>query len=80
MATINRALSAPELCCIGALELAARIRAGEVSAREVVQTHLGRIEQLNPRPNALRSCSPMRLCVPPMTSTAAAPRATTTPR
>jgi amidase len=54
MATIDRASSAPELCSIGALELAARIRAGEVSSREVVEAHLGRIEQLNPRLNALR--------------------------
>jgi amidase len=36
----------------GALELAAMVRAGEVSSRELVETSLGRIEELNPQLNA----------------------------
>jgi amidase len=35
-----------------AIELASMVRAGEVSARELVQTSLERIEELNPRLNA----------------------------
>ena len=39
---------------LGATELASAIRDGEVSSREVVETHLARIEQVNPSVNALR--------------------------
>jgi len=38
-----------ELWRLGAAELAGRIRAGERSSREVVEAHLRRIEQVNPR-------------------------------
>ncbi|MEU7204348.1 amidase [Streptomyces sp. NPDC045470] len=41
-----------------ATDLAARIRRREVSAREVVQAHLDRIERVNPRVNALVSLDP----------------------
>src|SRR5213592_949004 len=54
MAVLDRAPSAPELCSIGALELAAKLRAGEVSSREAVEAHLARIEDVNPALNALR--------------------------
>jgi amidase len=54
MAVIDRAPSAPELCSMGALELAAKLRAGEVSSRELAEAHLARIEQVNPALNALR--------------------------
>ena len=39
---------------LGATELATAIRDGEVSSREVIETHLARIEQVNPAVNALR--------------------------
>jgi amidase len=39
---------------LGATELAALIRAGEVSSREVVDAHLDRIEAVNPAVNAIR--------------------------
>ncbi len=42
-----------ELWRLGASELAGRIRARQVSSREVVEAHLGRIEAVNPRLNAV---------------------------
>jgi amidase len=46
--------SAPdELCDLTAIELASRIRRKQVSAREVMQAHLARIERVNPRINAI---------------------------
>ena len=54
MATSARTATTPELCAVGALELARRIREGEASSREVVEAHLARIEELNGRLRALR--------------------------
>ena len=48
------------LCHHTATELSALIRAREVSAREVMQAHLDRIELLNPKVNALVSVDPER--------------------
>ena len=42
-----------ELCFMPAVELAARIRRKDVSAREVMAAHLGQIERVNPRVNAI---------------------------
>ncbi|HVH25295.1 MAG TPA: amidase [Vicinamibacterales bacterium] len=42
-----------ELCDSSAIELAARIRRKDVSAREVMTAHLARIERVNPRVNAI---------------------------
>jgi amidase len=42
-----------ELCYLSAIELAARIRSKQVSAREVMAAHLARIERLNPKVNAI---------------------------
>ncbi|WP_269138023.1 amidase family protein, partial [Streptomyces antimycoticus] len=42
-----------EICVLDAVDLAARIRRGELSAREVVQAHLDRIERHNPAVNAI---------------------------
>ena len=42
-----------ELHYRSATELAAMLRAKQVSAREVVTAHLDRIERLNPRVNAI---------------------------
>jgi amidase len=41
------------VCFLTAVEMAARIRRGELSAREVLDAHLGQIERLNPRVNAI---------------------------
>ena len=41
------------LCDLDAIELASRIRRGDVSAREVMSAHLARIERVNPRVNAI---------------------------
>ncbi|MFP3986283.1 amidase [Streptomyces sp. E11-3] len=43
----------PEICDAPATELARRLRSRELSAREVVTAHLERVEQLNPRINAI---------------------------
>jgi fatty acid amide hydrolase 2 len=43
----------PELLRMGALAIAARIRKREVSPVEVVEAHIARIEQVNPRLNAV---------------------------
>ena len=42
-----------ELCFMPAVELAARIRRKDVSAREVMAAHLAQIERVNPRVNAI---------------------------
>ena len=42
-----------ELVFMSAVELAARIRRKDVSAREVMQAHLAQIERVNPRVNAI---------------------------
>lgn len=46
-------MSAPELWRLGAVELAARIRAGQCSAEQATEAVLGRITAVNPRINAL---------------------------
>ena len=40
-------------CFLTALEMARLIRTGQISAREVMAAHLGRIEAVNPRVNAI---------------------------
>jgi amidase len=42
-----------DLCFMTATELAARIRAREVSVTEVVQAHLAQVERVNPKVNAI---------------------------
>src|SRR5262245_61799097 len=42
-----------ELCALSAIELAARIRRKDVSARDVMAAHLAQIERLNPKVNAI---------------------------
>ncbi|MGW4395131.1 amidase [Amycolatopsis nivea] len=46
-------MSAEEICYLPARELARRLRVRELSAREVLQAHLDRIEQVNPQINAI---------------------------
>ena len=47
-----------DLCSVPATELARRLRAREVSAREVVAAHLDRIEAVNPAVNAVVTLTP----------------------
>ncbi len=42
-----------ELCYLSAIELAARMRSKQVSAREVMAAHLAQIERVNPKVNAI---------------------------
>jgi amidase len=44
---------ADELCTLTAVDLAARIRRKQVSAREVMAAHLARIDRVNPKINAI---------------------------
>ena len=46
-------LEPSRLCALPAAELARRIAQGEVTAREVVEAHLGRIDEVNPKVNAV---------------------------
>ncbi|WP_409463689.1 amidase [Amycolatopsis sp. GA6-003] len=46
-------MSAEEICYLPVRELARRLRVRELSAREVLQAHLDRIEQVNPQINAI---------------------------
>jgi Asp-tRNA(Asn)/Glu-tRNA(Gln) amidotransferase A subunit family amidase len=42
-----------QLCTLSAAEIACRIRVGEVSAVEVLEAHIARIERINPKLNAV---------------------------
>jgi amidase len=53
-------MNAAELCFLSAAELARRIRAREISAREVMEAHLAQIERVNPRVNAIVTLLPER--------------------
>src|SRR4051794_31242156 len=45
--------SQDQVTWLGAGELAAQIRAGKLSSRDAVEAHIRRIEEVNPRLNAL---------------------------
>jgi len=47
-----------EICFMQATELARRIRAGELSAREVMEAHLAQIDRINPKVNAIVTLLP----------------------
>ncbi|MEI7769067.1 MAG: amidase [Chloroflexales bacterium] len=51
-------MSEAEICTMTAVELAARIRARSLSATEVMAAHLARIDQVNPRLNAIITLVP----------------------
>lgn len=51
-------MTARELCFLPATELARLIRVREVTAREVMEAHLGQIERLNPSLNAIVTLLP----------------------
>jgi amidase len=53
-------LPGPDICFFTATELARLIRVKELSAREVMEAHLARIEQVNPRMNAIVTLLPER--------------------
>lgn len=42
-----------DLCFLSAVEMAAQIRAGQLSARELMAAHLARIDAVNPKVNAI---------------------------
>ena len=52
-ASLDARPTADELCDLTAIELAARIRRKQVSARDVMAAHLARIERVNPKINAI---------------------------
>src|SRR5262245_14524907 len=47
------AVPGSELCAMSAVELTERLRKKQVSARHVMTAHLGQIERVNPRVNAI---------------------------
>jgi amidase len=49
----NPAVAGDEICDLTAVDLAARIRRKQLSAREVMEAHLARIARVNPRINAI---------------------------
>ena len=46
-------MGSSEICFMEATQLAQRIRAKELSAREVMEAHLAQIESVNPKVNAI---------------------------
>jgi amidase len=49
----SAAVAGDELCDLSAVDLAARIKRKQISARDVMTAHLARIERVNPRINAV---------------------------
>src|SRR3569833_2048741 len=49
----RRALGSQDICFMNASALAAEIRYGRLSAKEVMQAHLERIDSVNPQVNAI---------------------------
>ncbi len=47
-----------DICFLSATELSRRIRTREISAREVMETHLAQIERVNPKVNAIVTLVP----------------------
>src|SRR5262252_9580786 len=60
MACEETSMPTTDLCFMTATELARRIRAGELSAREVMEAHLTQIERVNPQVNAIVTLLPER--------------------
>ena len=56
----DSSMPTPDLCFMPATALAQRIRARELSARDVMAAHLQQIERLNPRVNAIVTLLPER--------------------
>ncbi|MDP6750844.1 MAG: amidase [Candidatus Poribacteria bacterium] len=51
-------MSSPEICFLTATELTQRIRAKDISAKEVVEAHLAQINRVNPKVNAIVTLLP----------------------
>ena len=51
-------MSSPEICFLTATELSHRIRAKDISAREVMEAHLAQIDRVNPKVNAIVTLLP----------------------
>ena len=51
-------MSSPEICFLTATELTHRIRAKDISAREVMEAHLAQIDRVNPKVNAIVTLLP----------------------
>ena len=60
MACEETSMPTTDMCFMTATELACRIRAGELSAREVMEAHLTQIERVNPQVNAIVTFTPYR--------------------
>src|SRR5207245_11103237 len=60
MACEETSMSMTDICFMTATELARRIRAKELSAREVMEAHLTQIERVNPKVNAMVTLLPER--------------------
>jgi amidase len=60
MACEETSMSTTDICFMTATELARRIRAKELSAREVMEAHLTQIERVNPTVNAIVTLLPER--------------------
>jgi len=53
LAPPSAASAVPDICQLSAIEMAARIRAKHLSAREAVSAHLRQIDRVNPKVNAI---------------------------
>src|SRR4029450_6788703 len=53
MKAVSKRTTNDELCALSGRLLAQKTRQGEVSALDVVEAHIGRIEAVNPRLNAV---------------------------
>src|SRR5579885_3288505 len=53
LAASSAADAIPDICLLSAAEMARRIRAKQLSAREALAAHLKQIERVNPRVNAI---------------------------
>ena len=51
-------MSSPEICFLTATELTQRIRAKDISAKEVMEAHLAQINRVNPKVNAIVTLLP----------------------
>src|SRR5215471_6789956 len=60
LATTLEAQAADPICFMSAVEMARLIRAGRLSAREVLAAHLKQIERVNPKVNAIVTLVPER--------------------
>ena len=57
-AALDAQSPAPPLCYLSAVEMARLVRAGKLSARELLAAHLAQIERVNPKVNAIVTLVP----------------------